>query len=67
MSNTTTEKLIAENIAAMEKKVKAIPFATKEYWEQRCRFREKMDDPTYSDFERNNCRNFHSILVNKQP
>lgn len=54
------------HLVKMEEEIKALTFGTTEYWKQRCINREKMDDPTYSDFERSNCRHFYFILVNKQ-
>lgn len=53
------------HLLELEKRVKAIRFGTAEYWKERCIYREKMDDPTYTDFERSNCDHFHRILVNK--
>jgi hypothetical protein len=54
------------HLVELEKKIKSIPFGTIEYWKTRCEMREKMDDPAYSDFERNNCFHFHRLLENKQ-
>ena len=54
------------HLVEMENKIKAISFGTVLYWEQRCINREKMDDETYSEFERNNYYRFWKILVNNQ-
>lgn len=66
MANTKNKIKDFPHLVEMEKQIKNIPFGTTEYWKQRCVNREKMDDPTYSDFERSNCANFHRILVNKE-
>jgi hypothetical protein len=54
------------HLVKMEAEMKKVNPGTKEYWELRAINREKMDDPTYSDFERSNCAHFHRILVNNQ-
>jgi len=53
------------HLVKMEKRIKSIQFGTSEYWKERCTFLEKEIDPTYSDFERSNCRRFYNILLNK--
>lgn len=35
------------------------------YWELRCVYYEKSHDPTYSNYERNNCYQLWRILTNK--
>lgn len=54
------------HLVQLEKEIKSLRYNSKEYWEARARNREKMDDPSYTDFERSNCRYFHSILVKKE-
>lgn len=54
------------HLIEMEKKIKSISFGTAEYWKERCRNLEKEIDPTYSDFERSNCRHFYMILIKKE-
>lgn len=64
-----SEKLKLEDfphLVDMKKKIESIQFGEIEYWKQRCLNREKMDDPTYSEFERDNCYLFHRILVHKE-
>jgi hypothetical protein len=54
------------HLVEQKKKIEDMIFGTTEYWKNRAIFLEKQIDPTYSDFERSNCRNFYLILVNKQ-
>lgn len=56
---------LPKHIQEQYNKARNIPYNSKEYWKLRCTCREKMDDPTYLDFERNHCRKIWKILLNK--
>jgi len=53
------------HLVKLQEEINALTYGTAEYWKQRCTMLEKYVDPTYSDFERNNCRNMYLTLVNK--
>ena len=53
------------HLVKLQEEINALTYGTAEYWKQRCTMLEKYVDPTYSDFERNNCRNMYITLVNK--
>lgn len=45
--------------------VDSVKYDSKEYWKLRCVYREKMEDKTYSEYERNNCFNLWAKLIDK--
>lgn len=55
------------HLVQLEKEVKQLKFDTKEYWKARAQYLEKSLDPTYSDFERDNCTYFWYILSHTMP
>lgn len=64
-SSINTDQIIKDNQARLELTLKKLKFNSKEYWEQRCRMREKMEDPTYSQTARDFCFRMWMMLVNK--
>lgn len=44
---------------------KAAPPDSRAYWKLRCLYREKMEDETYSQVERDNCFALWKILAHK--
>lgn len=54
--------IMREQIIKLTDEAKTVPFESVRYWKLRCTYREKMDDPTYSEIERSNCFNMWRIL-----
>ena len=62
--NLTKEQI--EAIKKLQKEVDTCSPNTLKYWKLRCRYLEKSIDPTYGQFERDNCFNFYRTLVKKE-
>lgn len=56
----------ASGFEQLQEAAKNVQIGSLEYWEFRCKMREKMDDPTYSEQERRNCSILHHQLVSKR-
>ena len=54
------------HLAELKKECETVAVGRPRYWELRCRYLEKTIDETYSTFERDNCREFYKILVNRE-
>jgi NTP pyrophosphatase (non-canonical NTP hydrolase) len=55
------------HLQKLKEEIEQVPAGSKKYWQLRCIYLEKTIDETYSVFERENCREFYLMLVNKQP
>jgi hypothetical protein len=58
-------ELMPEHIKKLFEEAHNSIFNSVDYWKLRCIYREKMDDMTYSEYERNNCYNLWAILCKK--
>jgi|GEM_PF-4888729 len=56
---------LPKHIQEMYNKARTIKYNSKGYWELRCRMREKMEDLTYTEFERTHARNIWKILIKR--
>jgi CTP:phosphocholine cytidylyltransferase-like protein len=54
------------HLEKLKEEIKSTIYGSTEYWRLRCIYLEKAIDNTYSCFERDNCREFYMMLVNKQ-
>jgi hypothetical protein len=54
------------HLLELKTQVENTQYGSREYWKLRCSYLEKTIDETYSSFERDNCREFYRMLVNKK-
>jgi hypothetical protein len=59
------ERKMIHRLKELEDEARTVRLGSVTYWQLRCLYREKMDDPTYSDEERRNAGNLHYILSHR--
>jgi len=59
------EGKLPEHIEKLFEEAKNVTKNSVNYWRLRCTYREKMEDMTYSQQERDNCYNLWATLLNR--